>query len=299
MELLSCPDPGSLRNHLLGRYVTAASRTHPTGTDDETHDLADVYRRLAWLARGLGTRGEFTPHGLWRLLPAGWTRAVEAGMAAVPWLLLTVICTSVARNDDPAKVASILLVGTCGVVLIHCLWNPQPAPLPIMRRRSRKVALRQLVKATLGYGAVMALLASLLPFLLDERTKVYVELVWSDAGTDGEAAPSAWRYLLRVPGSVPFPASGCPVGCEPVSVVIISFLIVHGLMLALAPTVPRHVAFLLRNRGQLPWDLAPFLHWSHEAGLLRLSGSAYEFRHRELQDWLAANPEPAVTGGGG
>ncbi|UGQ11056.1 hypothetical protein LO772_30315 [Yinghuangia sp. ASG 101] len=43
-----------------------------------------------------------------------------------------------------------------------------------------------------------------------------------------------------------------------------------------------------RSPVQLPWRLCSFLGWAEEAGLLRLSGSAYQFRHKELQDWLAA-----------
>lgn len=40
------------------------------------------------------------------------------------------------------------------------------------------------------------------------------------------------------------------------------------------------------TRGLLPWRLTPFLDWACQAGLLRVSGGAYQFRHRELQDWL-------------
>ncbi|MEU0932452.1 NACHT domain-containing protein [Embleya sp. NPDC005971] len=38
--------------------------------------------------------------------------------------------------------------------------------------------------------------------------------------------------------------------------------------------------------------LGAFLHWSYGAGLLRISGIAYQFRHRELQNWLASRPNP-------
>ncbi|WUH92186.1 hypothetical protein OG900_20110 [Streptomyces sp. NBC_00433] len=53
----------------------------------------------------------------------------------------------------------------------------------------------------------------------------------------------------------------------------------------------RYLMFLACCRGRLlPWRLGAFLNWSYGAGLLRVSGIAYQFRHRELQDWLAANP---------
>lgn len=54
----------------------------------------------------------------------------------------------------------------------------------------------------------------------------------------------------------------------------------------------RYFAFLLATRSELPWNLATFLHWARGAGLLRVSGSSYEFRHIELREWLARNPQP-------
>ncbi len=37
----------------------------------------------------------------------------------------------------------------------------------------------------------------------------------------------------------------------------------------------------------LAWRLRRFLEWATDAGLLRRVGIAYQFRHLELQDWLA------------
>lgn len=44
--------------------------------------------------------------------------------------------------------------------------------------------------------------------------------------------------------------------------------------------------FLAASQGKLPWRLGRFLKWAHEAGILRISGPAYQFRHFELQRWL-------------
>ncbi|OAR26676.1 hypothetical protein A8W25_31375 [Streptomyces sp. ERV7] len=52
----------------------------------------------------------------------------------------------------------------------------------------------------------------------------------------------------------------------------------------------RYLVFLLSPRHQLPYRLGGFLRWSHAGGLLRTSGGAYQFRHREFQRWLAQNP---------
>ncbi|MEU9374426.1 hypothetical protein AB0D94_11730 [Streptomyces sp. NPDC048255] len=52
----------------------------------------------------------------------------------------------------------------------------------------------------------------------------------------------------------------------------------------------RYVAFRLCARGQLPWRLGDFLHHCYRMGILRIAGTAYQFRHRELQDHLATRP---------
>ncbi|GGP78107.1 NACHT domain-containing protein [Streptomyces melanogenes] len=72
--------------------------------------------------------------------------------------------------------------------------------------------------------------------------------------------------------------------------------VTYGLVLALLIGAMRiragrrYLALLLCARARLPWRLGAFLAWSCDAGLLRTSGSTYQFRHRELQEWLARHP---------
>ncbi|GHC46322.1 hypothetical protein [Streptomyces flavofungini] len=42
--------------------------------------------------------------------------------------------------------------------------------------------------------------------------------------------------------------------------------------------------------GRVPPRPGAFLAWAYHAGLLRVVGGEYEFRHRELREWLARNP---------
>lgn len=42
--------------------------------------------------------------------------------------------------------------------------------------------------------------------------------------------------------------------------------------------------------GRVPPRPSAFLAWAYHAGLLRVVGGEYEFRHRELREWLARNP---------
>ncbi|WP_406346889.1 NACHT domain-containing protein [Streptomyces sp. NBC_00648] len=67
-----------------------------------------------------------------------------------------------------------------------------------------------------------------------------------------------------------------------------------GLEGGLAST--RYIALLLCTRRWsnrwLPWRLGRFLNWCCGAALIRTAGSGYQFRHRELQDYLAQHPSP-------
>lgn len=66
-----------------------------------------------------------------------------------------------------------------------------------------------------------------------------------------------------------------------------------------------HIAVAINwLRGRAPLRFGAFLDWAHDAGLLRVSGVAYQFRHRQLQEWLASSVNgervgrvPAVAGG--
>jgi hypothetical protein len=60
----------------------------------------------------------------------------------------------------------------------------------------------------------------------------------------------------------------------------------------------RYIALLLGTRRWsshwLPWRLSVFMNWCYDAGLLRIAGIGCQFRHRELQDYLACNPDPVM-----
>jgi hypothetical protein len=50
---------------------------------------------------------------------------------------------------------------------------------------------------------------------------------------------------------------------------------------------------LLAFRRKLPWHLVGFLADAHERGILQQAGTVYQFRHIELQRWLAARRDSA------
>jgi hypothetical protein len=81
-----------------------------------------------------------------------------------------------------------------------------------------------------------------------------------------------------------------------------------GLAVGLAVWVRYMIGcWLARRKEMLPRRVGQFLDWAYSASLLRMSGTAIQFRHRDLQDWLVPHPpdlrpqtspgtEPAVEG---
>lgn len=52
---------------------------------------------------------------------------------------------------------------------------------------------------------------------------------------------------------------------------------------------------LARRKGELPPRVGQFFDWAYRAGLLRMSGTAVQFRHRELQAWLVLSGEETAA----
>lgn len=49
-----------------------------------------------------------------------------------------------------------------------------------------------------------------------------------------------------------------------------------------------HCSCVMAVREQGPPRLGAFLNWGVDAGILRVSGVAYQFRHQQLQDWFTS-----------
>ncbi|MEW2359774.1 NACHT domain-containing protein [Spirillospora sp. NPDC029432] len=108
------------------------------------------------------------------------------------------------------------------------------------------------------------------------------------------------------------PAIGVAFGLTGGVAAFLVFIIDQDLPVALASAVTGGVAFGLSfgaiawtrtmigllvtaARGLLPLRLWTFLDWACEAHLLRVSGATYQFRHRELQDFLTPPEDTAVA----
>lgn len=174
-------------------------------------------------------------------------------------------------------------------------WSEPELPSTINPWRASLLLLTLATAGPLTIAFLIATLARSLVFALQGGFR----LVPSDE------SPRALRdpryplvYQLQWAAVIPFLSGTFVAVWAPGNVasgLILFLLCSHVLLLFLSPGVLRYAAFRLCTRGQVPPHLTQFFHWAHGAGLLRLSGGSYEFRHRELQLWLAANPSPPTA----
>lgn len=154
----------------------------------------------------------------------------------------------------------------------------------------------------LAVGLAVGLVFGLVRGLVRALTAGLIETDFSPIGPRETLRSSIVSGLVR--GLVFGLVSGSAVWLVFSQVFWSSFGLAEGLAigftagLTLEPTGPRYVALLLCTRrwtGRwLPWRLGRFLNWCYNAGLLRVAGIGYQFRHRELQDYLANHPEAEI-----
>ncbi|MGW1355512.1 NACHT domain-containing protein [Streptomyces sp. NPDC002409] len=138
---------------------------------------------------------------------------------------------------------------------------------------------RGILRDDVVHGFLIGPLAGLLAGLLGGLTGALVGGL-SNGLADG--SPSTGEPMLEIMsgGLVIGLAAGCTVG------------LAVGLASGFASAARRYTVFLLCSRGKLPFRLGVFLDWAVTAGLLRYNGPSYQFRHRELQQWLSQHPHP-------
>ncbi|MET7606417.1 NACHT domain-containing protein [Streptomyces avermitilis] len=331
-ELLTFASAADIRDHLLSHYVSATLGRHPDGdrySPPQTHQwLAEIATGLA-VAESAGSGGtDIALHELWPLAGVHRVRLVDGLLTSLLCLAaLASVYGMLSLFPRPGVVAP-----PVELFWLPTLWRagkasvPAPRTLQLHRRRFR-MQRRQLRRVV-----VIGLLGGLLAGLLGAVAISYAfACPWAIAGSYGlagglvvgcalglasaltapmaDAAPTKSyvqptdpRQLVRddlVTGlmvAVSFgaavglglgPALGLAVAC--------TFGLAVGLMFGLywwGGAGRRYLVALCCLRGRMPWKLGAFLHWAAEVELLRISGAGYQFRHRELQDWLVSHPYP-------
>ncbi|MFB7359222.1 NACHT domain-containing protein [Streptomyces gardneri] len=323
-ELLTASSEGEVADRLLARFIGASTANTPVGSG--RYEPERIHRRLAAVARVMSTsHGADTDLVLEHLavrlnLRRGkvlylalclWWAAV-AGASVVPdWtvfggetdLALLVVCVFL--------LAAAHAVGRVSRVIMLERFSVPPLGSPMWR-----VGLSVSLRAHRGPILAMALifLAFIwavgapdgwggmgLPHLALAGAGIVGLLCCTIALHDSDLAafgPSGWTRmgaataLAMVATGVILPGSAWFDPGLRLAVLLLvpaTFWLIHMVIAG-----PWHLYYcaLLTHRPRLPLRLARFLDWSVSAGLMRTSGVAYQFRHREFQEWLVRHPEP-------
>ncbi|MFF9457383.1 NACHT domain-containing protein [Streptomyces flaveolus] len=328
-HLLTLGSPSAVRGHLLACYLPAAAHQHPTTPD--RYQPGQAHHWLAALAAHLSTTTpastatgtDLVLHQLWPMAGSRRVRIADTLLA----ILLALTFTAVLMAQVPLGFSGHQLIGTAGSALLALVtgWQASRPVVPepqTFQLRLHSPAQRRRLAGGIAGGLGLGIAGGLAPAVgLAGGLGPMVGLVGglgliAIALTDGltaplrEVAPTDPRYPVRddlafgLGGGLAFGltgglAMGLVLRLADGRVGGLAFGLTGGLagglaggLYWLAGAGRRYLVFLCCVRGRLPWRLGTFLNWAYEAGLLRVSGVAYQFRHRELQDWLTAHPAP-------
>ncbi|MGC0334313.1 hypothetical protein RKD23_007303 [Streptomyces sp. SAI-170] len=327
-DLLALQDTAALDRHLLARYIPAVVAPAAGDPDPPRYSPDQVHRWLHRLARHLaGTGGSGYPttdisvHGLW---PLAGPRRVRVADALLTFCLISAVLPGAWLTPRPGAVASgvVALAGACSLAAALAIspsrldW--QKRHVPGLRGRFVVGLVVNPVLATvvgiatgLALGAALAAAGHTSAGLVAGTVVSWVSGLGAGfrfsmaaglrgAPTTAVSPPVALRDDT-VYGLVYAVSTGLFGGLAVGSTVALLLDPATGLVIGTATAIAsgqasglsaarRYLVFLLCSRRRLPFRLGHFLDWSCSAGLMRYSGPAYQFRHAELQHWLAAHP---------
>lgn len=321
-ELLTCTTREEVGDTLLGHFIPSSVSAATEAWNRCASE--DVHVWLGTLARGLQEQGGGTTDlvlpELARSPRAAWARRLYALLVGACAMVPALILLSCLGGDPVVWGMSAVLVVVGSIGWLHLrpagisLWRRADFTLPPWGSPLWGVGIRL---ACSGRGRWAVGLTALWPVLILWRSVAPHPLggvgAWASAVTMlftpmlavvlvtarclGSAAvgPSGWpraglffALLLLWPATVEiFRSRTAGLGA------VYLLTAVGSLYLALCGRMAMYACWLLINCRRLPFRLSRFLEWSRAVGLIRVTGAAYQFRHREFQEWLTRHPVPA------
>lgn len=208
---------------------------------------------------------------------------VALGLAA--GLVSGFIVAPVSSGIEPADRLMVMLkfsaIGLVGALMIELNSGPATRPTAIDRPS-------QLVQQGMIHTVASMVAVSLFLVLIDQlATGGLLAGIVGEIVAGLEALLAFWLAFGTTAGFAVALGLGLNSGPQVGLPFAVVALIVGLLFVANSPW-PRYLfaTLLLTRRGDLPKRPAAFIDWAYQAGLMRLSGIAVQFRHREFQTWL-------------
>ncbi|MEU2836108.1 NACHT domain-containing protein [Streptomyces sp. NPDC007076] len=324
-ELLACTTQEEVGDVLLGHFIPSSVRT-VAGTRSR-YAPEDVHAWLGTLARGLRARGgggtDLVLSELAHSRGAVWARRLYTAVVGVLALGPVVLLFSDGETDAVTwgLSAFFAVLGATGLRYLRSggngLWGRADFALPPWGSPLWRVGMRL---AWSGRGRWVARVSALWPVLVMWRVAApqrfggvenwpmtaamlfapALFLILFTAHSLGSAAvgPSGWPRtgaffaLIVLWPAVVMVLLSRSAGLGPTVDLLVLFMF-GSLYCALGGPMAMYTCWLLVNCRRLPFRLSRFLEWSRTAGLIRVTGAAYQFRHREFQEWLTRHPAPA------
>ncbi len=326
-ELLLHLTPADLDNHLLAHYITNAVEIN---ANPHGYTPQDVHRALHHLATHLAPTTPHTPartdivlHRLWPMAGRTLVRITDALLTTLAFLPLLLLAPATGNRWLYISSISAMAAFTGIVAGISRDTNPVRinAPQLVTPHGVRRLASR--LKTSLPAGLMAGLMDWPMGWLKDQLRHWLANRL--PAGLTNRL-PAGLTYGLAgkltyglTTGASADPSSAATPGStirKDIQFALLSALLgillgglagelahglAHGLRYGLAfglmsglvnRASRRYTVFLICARRKVPFRLTRFLDWACTVGLMRYSGSVYQFRHHELQLWLAAHPTP-------
>jgi hypothetical protein len=323
----------AVRDHLLALFIPATLAAHKGRyTGDCVHRWLAVLAsyldsntpspdRLPRVISGRTLSGtDLVLHELWPLAGSRRARLVTVGALAVftGAGLAAFLLTRAPIGFTRSRVLGAIILGIAAIALLRYSWTAWPQIQVIDLRLLKTRQSRRELMYTLSHGPGSTIVAgTALVAAYTDELGILLALGITFAFAVGLAMGLAVvistgfrhysvvdpRQIVRttyVAGIIAGLTVGLVAGIAMGPAAGIAIGLAAGLVAGLAGI--RYSAFLLCTRRWsdywLPWRLGHFLHWCYEAGLIRTAGISYQFRHQELQDYLARNPGTSKPGRG-
>ena len=302
-------------SQLLGRYVPAAAGLYDRAG---RYTRQDVQRWLSALAEGLAWQGRHGKSATDIRLDQWWeptgrraTRLIHVALAAIPalpWLIAGAVTGS----------ELFAVTGGLAIVLAATAWGSPSTGRATIRELTTSRGIGRLAFGLAGGLAgwlALWLATGSLAFGIAAGLVVGLAFGFVLGITDSSPRAIGPRDVIRADGLYELMvgialglATGIGVGLAAGLAAGIEVGLTVGLTLGLAggfagrlwhsaSAWTRYYISVVINatRRRGPLRFGAFLDWAQQAGLLRVSGVAYQFRHRQLQDWLSSCPTMATA----